>query len=303
MVSKTTQYRLASQFLGTQAVLQAAIDACKANYPMGVLPTFAFKEGYDCVVAKHVVQAAGASFLHLVTYEQGAGSAVVALLATADVGEQPAPNDKEYIQSQLFLLCSENHVLWTSHNAPVRDSGAALLVNKLIGAFGKFPEDPYYSLDAVLDDSKLEGLIKDGIERIELKAGTFRETLEYVQQGGHLKSPTFISILASAVGLETKEVSLNAADNIGVQVALVPGTKWKFAEVKRVMSDVAKTVVDEYDSGFVIVTKSNLRITQDSITIKDKFNASGNKQIIDVKQVESALRDALAKFREIGVIE
>lgn len=303
MVSKSIQYRQASQVLGTKAVFQTAVDACKANYTAGTLPVFPFKDGYDCVVARHVPLQKGASFIHLVTYEQGAGSAVVAFLENAEIGEQPAPNQKEYIHSQLFLLCSGDSVLWTSHNSAVRDSGAAVMVNALIKAFGKFPEAPYYALNAVLDEGKLADLIKAGIERIELKGGTFRETLEYVQQDGHLEIPSILGILSSAIGLKKKQASLNAAEKIGVQISLVPGKKWQLADVKQMMGDVAQKVVDEYDEGFVIVTKTNLRITQDSITIKDKFNADGNKQIITVKQVESGLRDALSRFREKGLIE
>lgn len=300
---KTAHYRRASQVTGNATTLQRALDLCRDEYPAGAYPVYRFKNGVDAIVANHELRD-GLDFLHIVTFEQGAGAAVIETIQRTGVNEEPAPHAKQYIQSQLYLLCRSDDIVFTSHNAPLRDSAASVLLNQLISTFSD--EDPAASfiLTATLDEARFRDLMNDGIQEIDLDVGAYRSTLEYLGNRGQIADGGLFSVLKSFVTNDVTEEEREAAEKIMARLTLRPGRDWDDLHVKELMAEMATNLVDdELDSGFTIVTKSGLRITRDSVRVSDDFHVDGNRRVVDVVQVRSALSVAYEQFQEIGVLD
>lgn len=299
---KTAHYRLSSVVIGEQCVLADAISTVQENYPARGFPVFEFKPSIDCIVARH--EAIGhLQFLHLVTFERGAGAAVIEVIQNAAVDEQPAPDEKEFIQSQLFLLCEGADIIWCSHNNVLRDSSVGHLVNKLIERFFGSQNPPQFQLEAHVDEDQFRNLMRDGIEEIDLAVGGYRETLEYLLQDGRIERAGLLSVLQSIMPQNLTAEDRIAAERISPRLTLRPGRDWDDFHVKEVMVGMAENVLEEMDDGFSIITKNGLRITSSMMRVRQSFNVDGNRRVIDVGQVRAALIQAHNDFRTMGIIE
>ncbi|WP_370311698.1 hypothetical protein [Sagittula sp.] len=299
---KTAHYRRASQTIGEGTALQNALDLCRDQYPAEAYPVFPFKNGVDAIVASHDRDRHGRDYLHLVTFEEGAGAAVIQTIRRAGVAEEPAPREKQFIQSQVYLVCRSDDVVFTTHNSPVRDSSISVLLNKLLEAF--CPDEAAYLLTATLDERRYRAMMQDGIEEIDLDVGGYRSTLEYLSNQGQIPNAGLFSMLKSLVSDDATPEELEAAERIMGRLTLRPGRAWDQPQVRELMLEMAEEVLDDgHDEGFAIVTKSGVRITRDSVRVRDDFRVDGNRRVIDTVQVRTALSDAFDHFDELGIFE
>lgn len=301
-LKKTAHYRRASQTIGENNLLQNSLDSCRDSYPDNAYPVFSFKNNVDAIIASHESDGLGRDYLHLVTFEEGAGAAVIQTIRRAGVAEEPAPNEKQFIQSQVYMVCRGNDVVYTTHNSPVRDSSVSLLVNKLLEAF--CPDEAAYLLTATLDERRYRAMMRDGIEEIDLDVGGYRSTLEYLSGQGQLTNAGLFSMLKSLVTDDATPADLQAAESIMGRLTLRPGRAWGQPQVRELMLEMAEEVLDDgHDEGFAIVTKSGVRITRDSVRVKDDFRVDGNRRVLDTMQVQTALTAAFDHFDELGIFE
>lgn len=288
---------------GNATTLQRALDLCRDEYPARAYPTYHFKNGVDAIVATHEARN-GLDFLHIVTFEEGAGAAVIETIERTGVNEEPAPRAKQYIQSQFYLLCRGDDVVFTSHNAPLRDSAASVLLNQLIDSFSEDEPAASFILTATLDEDRFRDLMNDGIQEIDLDVGAYRSTLEYLGNRGQIEDGGLFSVLKSFVTNDVTDEEREAAEKIMARLTLRPGRDWDDMHVKELLAEMATDLVDDgLDNGFAIVTKSGLRITRDSVRVRDDFHVDGNRRVVDVIQVRSALSEAFEQFQEMGVLD
>jgi hypothetical protein len=300
---KTGHYRRAAHVRGDTTTLEQAIGHCKDGYPAGAHPIFPYTDGQDCVVVSHA-DAYGRQQVHLAVFEAGAGAAVVETLAQVRVDEEPAPAAKEFIRSQVFLICSGGDAIFTTHNAPLRDSRVNVLVNSLIGHFSGLGDPPVFLLEAALDEAKYRQIMDQGIAEIDLGISGFKQTLEHAIGDGKLEKTGLMGVIASLWTKDPTPEELVAAEKISGRLVLRPGFDWKDANVKRIMTDMALELLDEgTDDGFAIVTKNGLRITQNAVRLTDDFNVEGNRQVVSSAQMFTGLHDAFERFQEIGVLD
>lgn len=303
-LKKTGHYRRATQSIGQVMTLQSALDLCRDGYPPPLqYPTFRCANGLDAIVAQHSTDDDRRDYLHLVLYEHGAGAAVIETLRRQGVGEEPAPQAKQYIQSQIYVLCRDGDVVFTTHNAPTRDSTISVIINRLIATFSGC--DAQYMLTATLDQERFRAMMQDGIQEIDLDVGGYRSTLEYLSNAGRIEGAGLISILKSFVTDDATPEELDAAEKVMGRLTLRPGRNWDDAHVHDLLTGMADSIIDDDDgdAGFAIVTKSGLRITRDSVRVQDSFRVDGNRRIVDTVQVKAGLTAAFDRFDELGVLE
>ncbi|CAD0185805.1 hypothetical protein RUESEDTHA_02705 [Ruegeria sp. THAF57] len=299
---KTGHYRRAAHVRGEQLTLEQSFDLCSDGYPNVGHPIFQYADGLDCVVASHA-RRHGRQEIHLAVFEAGAGAAVVETLAQVRVDEEPAPAQKEFIRSQVFLICSGEDIIFSTHNAPLRDSRVNLLINNLIRTFSGVDETPVYLLEAALDEAQYREIMDQGIGEIDLGMSGFKQTLEHAINGGAIEQTGIMGVVASLWQRDLTAADREAATKIAGRFVLRSGKDWKDAHVKRVMTDMAMELLDGgSDDGFAIVTKNGLRITQDSVRLKDDFSVDGNRQVVSRHQMFAGLHSAIDRFEELGVI-
>lgn len=299
---KTSHYRRAGLVHGDSMSLEQAVGLCVDGYPAGAHPVFPYVGGLDCVVASHS-QIHGRQQIHLAVFEEGAGAAVVETLGQVRVDEEPAPEAKEFIRSQVFLICSGNDVIFSTHNSPLRDSRISLLLNSMIKSFSGAQNEPQFLLEAALDEDRYREVMDEGIGEIDLGISGFRQTLEHAVNGGAVQQDGLMDVISSLWKKVPSEAELEAATKISGRFVLRPGSDWKDVNVKSVMTGMAMELLDEgSDDGFAIVTKNGLRITGNSVRLKDYFRVDGNRQVVDRGQMFNGLHSAIEKFDQMGVL-
>ena len=299
---KTGHYRRATQLIGEQMNLGQALGLCSDGYPNAGFPIFNYVDGLECVVANHRV-VNGRQQLHLAVFEAGAGAAVVETMDDVRVDEEPAPDQKEFIRSQMFLIFSGDDVIFTTHNSPLRDSRAAVLINELIREFSGTDESPSYMLEAALDEERYRQIMDQGIGEIDLGISGFAQTLEHALQGGKIEQSGLGAVIASLWNGDLTDADREAAEKVSGRFILRPGHDWKNVEVKSMLTDMAMNLLDEgSDDGFAIVTKNGLRVTQDTVRLKESFSVDGNRQVVNRNQMFTGLHNAFDSFEELGVL-
>ena len=300
-ISKVANYRIGAHASGQVSELQAALEQCKSRYPETGFPIFQFRGGEDCLVARHSTVGGDRTFIHLVCYEQGVGAAVIETLAGATINETPPPQSREFIRLQMFLFCSENHVVFAAHNSIARDRTVEHAINKMIERFGGYEQPPGFALEARLNENKFKELMDGGIEEIDLKAGGFRDTMDYLKSQGKIEGKGTIAFLQS-ISPKLDDDNSEAANEIVLRMKIKPRARqWGKPSVKALLGSIAKNVWDQDDDdfhgeGFAIVTKSGLTITQDEMRIRDSIAVDGNRRVLDVDQVSKQLNITFGQF-------
>ncbi|NMG39899.1 hypothetical protein GRZ55_11655 [Chelativorans sp. ZYF759] len=303
-MKKVGHYRRAVWLQSRGTTLQSALGRAIAAIPAQTLHAFDVNDDEQCLVAV-ANSVAGSVFLHLVVYEQGAGAAVISTLTRArqaNANEEPPPAGREYIISQVFCHVQGNHVIWTTHNTPLRDASIYMLfagfLESLIGA----QAPTQFGLRAILDQAAYRRAFQRGIEEIDLGLGDFRSTLERLVSGGNLPRMGFVDHLRSLVGTTPTRQELEAAAMVEGRLTLRPGRDWSHPQVASVLSKVARSVVANHSDEFTILTKDGLRLTRDKMTVQRDYRVDGNKRVLNQPQVRQSLQRIFGELQNAGVI-
>eukprot|EP00820_Chromera_velia_P031767 Cvel_14147.t1-p1 / transcript=Cvel_14147.t1 / gene=Cvel_14147 / organism=Chromera_velia_CCMP2878 / gene_product=hypothetical protein / transcript_product=hypothetical protein / location=Cvel_scaffold997:2681-3583(-) / protein_length=301 / sequence_SO=supercontig / SO=protein_coding / is_pseudo=false len=297
-------YRRAVWLAKNPKVLSDVLGACIGSFESDPAPKFPYKNDSECVVARRSVD--GGVFLHLVTYEAGASAAVIpSVVATeaVDATEADPPPGSEFIQSQLFCYVRGNNVLYTAHNAALREGPVTGLLAEFVGAFSKDDTETQFDLQAVLDIKKLKPILDEGIEEIDLDLGAFSTTIDWLSEGEKLPEHGILGSLGSLLMNSASSEDQKAASDISTRTTLRPGRSWQKKSVRSLLSKMAQNVIASGDDGFKIVTKSGFRITRDQMAVHKPFDVSGNKQILSAVEVRTNLAKLLGEMKEAGILE
>lgn len=302
-MKKTAHYRLAAHVGKSKFDLMLAVGHCSDSYPKEGYPIFEYVDDMTCAVVSHL-SSAETQQLHLAIFEQGAGAAVVDTIAQIRVGEEPAPEMKEFIKSQIFLVISKNDVIYVTHNSHLVETRISLLLNGLINKFSLIDEPPKFLLRAVIDDKIMKQMLDDGIGELEFGVNSFKQTVEYLINDGGLKDASLFSFIKSLFQDESKiDGQIKAAEKLSGMVVMRPGKNWEQPAVKELTkSFAAKLIETDYEDGFTIKTKKGMKITPKNIKLSEEFKVEGNKQVIDGNLVFEELNSILGKFKKLGVL-
>jgi len=304
-MKKVAHYRRAIWVDGMANTLTTMMDDAFAAVPDDLLPTFNISGGFDCMVARRTNHD-GARFLHFVTYEEGAPVAVINTriqAAAVDADEQDPDGENEFIQSQLFCLIFENHVLWATHNEPLREGKIQDILASFALANGVPNEQAQFGFQVVLDQEIIQQAFEDGIQEIDLNLGDFASTLERISNGGELPAGGFLAMLSGLFTAPATAEQIDAARDIEGKLILRPGYDWDKPNVKDLMTSLSNRIRENFEDEFVIVTKSGLRLTRDKISLKRDCEVQGTRRILNSIQMETAMRDVLRALREARIVE
>lgn len=270
-----------------------------------VLPVFDIREGRRCLIARRSYSS-DVRFMHFVAYEEGAPVAVIGAhvqAASIDPSEQDPDGVNEYILSQLFCLVWQNHVIWATHNEPLREGRIEDIFSSFILSNGGTNEETQFGFQVILDQAVVQAALEQGIQEIDLGVGEFRATLERVTQGGILDDHSIMAKLAHLFHGPASQEDLDAASDIEGTLILRPGRAWDKPDVKDLMVTMSNNVRENYDEEFAIVTKTGLRLTRDRMSLKRDCDVQGNRRVVSSVQMEHAMRELFHQLRENHVID
>lgn len=306
---KTAHYRRIIWMSGAPKNFGDLVEIGIQNFPSQTLPRFKLTGAEECVVARRSLTG-GVRFLHFITFVAGAPVAVIDMAAEAaaeeaEAKEKDPEQGQEYIQHQLFCLIKDNHVLWSSHNTPIREGAIrAIFTCFLEGAgLGRHDGSTNFDFQIVLDEKVIQELFRNGISEIDLGVGAFRPTLERLANGGTLPDDGIFSVVRSLFERRPTDEQLKAAEHIEAKLVLRTGRDWGRPEVIDLMTTVSNNLRSGYEDDFVIITKNGFRITREKMSLQRPFDVSGNPRVVSSSQVDAALRQMLMTLGEDGVLD
>ncbi|MER9854145.1 MULTISPECIES: hypothetical protein [unclassified Mesorhizobium] len=304
-MKKVGHYRRAVWISENPRTLSRVLRQCLRTIPENELHVFEYTPEEQCLVAR-VNEGNGAIYLHLVVYERGAGAAVIPIVRrarAAEAGEAAPPQGREFIQAQLFCLVRRDHVIWTTHNAVLRDTSVYDLFAKLIESLVDEGAETQFQFQAILDAGVYSRAFDRGIEEIDLGLGDFQSTLEILINDGHLPDDGFFGGLRSLVRRRPTQAEINAAGMVEARLSLKPGRDWSRPHVTSLLSKLASTVVGNPADEFTIVTKDGIRLTRDKMSIHKEFSVEGNRRVLSSPDVEAHQRRIMRELEITGVID
>lgn len=186
----------------------------------------------------------------------------------------------------------------------MRESTIGGIVRSFFGQFLDDEDAGRFVFSAQLDAEQLETAFQDGIEEIDLGLGGFRSALEEVFDPHAGVPHTAFGRLANWFKEERGADDDEAASLVQARVSLKAGRNWKKEDVKDLMADMASEVYNEEDDdGFVIVTKSGLRLSKGNLTIHKSFSLQGNKRVVSATEMRTRLLSVMDGLQEAGVID
>ncbi len=305
-MKKTVHYRRVVWFDKVKQTLGEMLSDCLEKIQDDVLPTFDVGNSIECLLARRT-EIDGEWYLHFVTYERGAPVAVINTSIQAnsvEASEQDTEGDNEFIISQLFCLISRNDILWVTHNEPMREGRAQLLISQFIDHCGAGHEFTQFMFQVVLDQAIIDNALQDGIEYIDLSVGSFRPTLEQIVNGGELPKAPFLGGVGKLFRGRATEAAKQAADNLEARLILRPGKSWDKPAVMDLLAGTSKRVMSDYDNEFAIKTKNGIRLTAEKISItRDVSIENGNRRVLASMEVESKMREVLLRLRDDDITD
>lgn len=295
-MKKNGHYRRVLWLTENERNLGQIVENCLQQRETETLPRFPMGDGLECVIVRQTL-AAERRYLHFIVFEAGAPVAIVnteAELAAAGgfASEQDPHSGQEFIQSQLFCLISDNHIVWTTHNSPLRENSLQLIFSSLIDScgFGGTTGNTQFGFQVVLDDEVVLEAFRSGIQEIDLGLGAFRPTLERIINGGELPEDGILSKIGSFFSHRPTAEEIVAADHIEGKLVLRPGRDWDKPHVLDLLANMSEGIRSDYDDDFVIVTKNGVRLTREKMSLQREFEVEGNKRVLTSIQVDEELR-------------
>ena len=311
-IQKTAHYRFADISYGENqnSSIQSSwsfeqhLNHCKLQYLADTFPTFEFFEQSECLIASHET-INGKTRIHLIIYEQGAGAAVVATLQDSidvEIKEALPPNDREFIEAQLFIICEDNHVLWVSHNKSLRVGTIQNVMKQLFDAYLNQPIIPDIFLLAMADTDQFANLLNDGVSSIEMDFFGYREAYEYAKQNEQVDGAGFFSNLMGIIKSDAE--SSDAMDRMKTRVSLKPGRNYTIPSIKAHLESVANSALNnvDKDNEVTIVTKTGIRIKSSSLMVRKNISVSGDKRILDIGETFSSLEEGYTHLQSRNLL-
>jgi hypothetical protein len=205
---------------------------------------------------------------------------------SSTITAEPAPQGKDYLDGEIFVLINGNHVILCPSG--VRES---LATNYFIHALTKVGETKIATtldLDKVAKTSKLKMIQDEGVKEILLQSSLYEASILQLDT----KTPSIggfrVLIAQQMERIFAKDPDLHAIsefENLNISLSIrfdgKEGRKRhadpKFGTAGRArLIKASQRVLDEHDEGdsegFVIITGANNQITADEVRVADKVN-------------------------------
>lgn len=224
--------------------------------------------------------------LQIASYVPGEATSTIdksKIAKNATVSAEPAPQGKDYLDGDIFVLVKENHVILCPSGA--RESVAINYFHHVLNKMGKQKVTATLELGKIAKTSKINMIHEEGVKAIILHSSLYEASLMEIDA----KTPTvsgFKALIAQqmerifAKDPALKEISESENLNINLEIRFdgkevqKKHKNPKFGEIGRQrLMKASERVLDEYqpndEESFVIVTGANNQITADEVRVSD----------------------------------
>ncbi len=220
----------------------------------------------------------------------------------SDVDTVNPPAEKDWIDGDIFVLISDNHLLTCASN--VRDTSTSKFIISMLRRDDN-PISELISFDRVGAADKLNLIAREGVKSIELNAGLFETTLDWFTSDVKAKLLRRISDAVKDCFADDDELKTIAAnENINAKVVLNFDKRKKGGELgmERMQQLGENLVRDEETTEYVIVTGENKRITLEEIQLKKNIHVSKHGKTVDRTDAWSKLKSYFEELDRDGLL-
>lgn len=300
--TKTLSYRRAVWLEGSDKTLETYLrEAIKKKKTVS---SRSFGKPGDQIVKGLVVRPlrAGGVILHITAETPGDPASVLSIAQddndNGTVSTAPAPVGTEFMDGDAFAYCRDDDVCICS--SILRDASITWFCFEFFRSANLGENSIKFDLQKVADASKLAIIQNDGVKEIELGAGLYEATTTYQARKDKL---------SGALGTVGRHISAlfgsdkhPRPDNLQVAVVLKADGRIKDGRVLgyRRINQLARSLIDGKED-YVIVTRKNQRITNDSISIKRVVEIEAHGKSVNSNAAWKALAEFYAELIESGI--
>ena len=226
-------------------------------------------------------------YLHLASHNPGEEASTVTRDAAeeSDLQRAPAPPGQDYLDGDAMIFANKNDGLVCVSD--VSEPATVAYLRALIDGTGRSTEAKSFELQRTANHATLKTLVQAGVKSVNLNVSAFSATLplafdENVTFGDKIKAGLNSAIAVLLGGDKTPADLEREADlQTFIELKARRNTELGLAAAAR----TAENVLDSFEDGYEIVTRSGIRITASEISVKESAKFAANGTTVDHRDV------------------
>ena len=303
--TKTLSYRRSMWVEGHDKALTIEHYLREANKKLKKVGQRKFPRGDGQVIqgGKSKSLRAGGLLLHLVAGTPGDQASTLPAnpddVLEFDVDTAPAPEERDYMDGDILALVRGDDVFLCS--TVLRDGSFTTYCRQLFLKAKLGDASQRFELQNVASIDKMKLIKAQGVKTIELRASLYEASTKYLNRkedasgamGAAYKHFQALFGKKQIVDVDNVMVSLEIGADLRIKNGRVAGTK--------LLTDIAKDIIDEDDDNYVIVTKKNQRISQKEVFVRKQVSIDRHGKSVSRDKAWEALADYAQELMAAGV--
>jgi len=267
----------------------------------------------------HVKDTEDRMFFHIASYVPGEPTSTIDKDRTAQratITVEPAPDGKDFLDGDIFVLVKDNHVIICPSRA--RENVARNYFSSVLLKFDKKNEASSLELCKVANSNKLNMLEKEGVKEIILDTSLYEASLMQLNKK-HEKVSTIKAVIAQQLmrifAQDPTLSNISEIENLNISLSIkFDGQEGKKKHASPIFGDsgrkrllkTSEKIIAEYEEdredGFTIVTGSGNTITADQVRISDNSNIEAFGKSLSCSDAWDKLSNYFDRLKSNGVL-
>lgn len=241
-------------------------------------------------------------YLHIASHNPGEEASTVTRDAKeeGDLHRAPAPPGQAYLDGDAMMLINGDDVIVCVSD--VSESAVIAYLRALMEKAGR-SESNNFDLRRTANPATIRTLIRDGVKSVNLNVSAFSATLplafnDHLTVGDQIKAK-FNDALSTLIGGDRTPADLEREADLQTFIELKARGNNEFA-----LATAAKTannVLDLFDEGYEIITKTGVKITASEISVKEQARFAANGTTVDHSDVWNHMDDFFTRLIDADI--
>ncbi|MDP3492613.1 MAG: hypothetical protein Q8R82_05830 [Hyphomonadaceae bacterium] len=238
--------------------------------------------------------------LHLSSYGVGEHASTVMkdyVQGNEKLGTAPPPVDADFLDNDAYVLVENSNVFICANG--MHETTIAFYLQYLVSLISQPASN--FSVERVPVKDKMEQLLSEGVKSIELDVADFDVHIDALNETA--ESPVQRTWRAVRGLIEKDRDKGELQDYAQIQSRIIYTYDGRIAgdTTKQIMTDMAFDLVEQGESGFVIVTTAGTQITAGDVAIRKAYRIERDGKSLDRTEAWGALDDFATGLKESGI--
>lgn len=270
---KTLYYRRAAWLAPVQDTLEGLLRAASERLTTTADRTFNYIDGE--MQGMTIEAASRGLLLHVALYVPNQSRSTVpnpSRRRSSNANTEPPPEQHSFMDGDIFFLVNGNHIVLCPSGA--REAVAIEYMESMLKTSGLADLVNQYKVVATADANMLALIHREGVKKINFDATLYDATMKYNErkttQNTFLNTmkDEFFSLLSSDADRSDAESDM---ENLSVAVELKNDRRARRGRLASgPLDSIARSVIEDEDEGFKIVTGSGKELTRQSLRVRKR---------------------------------